>query len=81
MKAIDTKFIGPSNTKGSRYIARDSDGNRVIVKTNFSLNADQNHARAAAALRDKIGWKGEMVGGATKTGMCFVFVSDVRIPA
>jgi hypothetical protein len=73
MKAIETKFVGPSNVKGSRYIASDSDGNRVILGADYEIRQDLNHRKAAEALRDKMGWKGELVGGGTKTGETFVF--------
>jgi hypothetical protein len=42
MKAITTKFVGPSNVKGSRYIASDEDGNRVMVSADYAPNADGN---------------------------------------
>lgn len=31
MKAITTTFHGPTNTRGSRIVASDQDGNRVTV--------------------------------------------------
>ncbi len=77
MKAIETKFIGPSNVRGSRYAATDSDGNRVILSADHSLRSDMNHRRAAEALRDKMGWKGELVSGGTKYGETFVFSAVV----
>ncbi len=76
MKAITTKFHGPTNVKGSRYSATDSDNNRVILSTDHALNSDKNHARAARALCDKMGWKGELIGGGTKDGMAWVFAKS-----
>ena len=74
MKAIETKFIGPSNVRGSRYKAFDLDNNSVTLSADYALNSDANHRKAAYALRDKMGWKGEMIGGTTKRGMCWIFV-------
>jgi hypothetical protein len=41
----------------------------------YTLNSDSNHERAAVALADKMGWKGNLAGGALKHGYAFVFVS------
>ena len=75
MKAITTRFHGPTNFKGSRYSATDGDGNRVIVETDFALNSDKNHRRAAELLCAKMGWSGAetLIEGWTKTGYVYVF--------
>lgn len=72
-KAIETKYHGPTDNRGSRIIASDSDGNRVIMSYRSELNGDENHKAAAYALRDKMGWDGELIGGSTKAGMAWVF--------
>jgi len=74
-KAIVTKYHGPTNARGSRISASDLDGNRVVVSMDYTLNSDSNHERAAVALADKMGWKGNLAGGALKHGYAFVFVS------
>lgn len=75
MQTIETRFHGPTNTKGSRYSARNADGKSVILSTDFALNSDENHARAAIALCEKMGWDGQLIGGQTKAGRyTFVFV-------
>ena len=75
MKAIETTYHGPTNTRGSRIIARDSDGNRVSIPYPHELSGEAVHRKAAEALRDKMGWTGELIGGGTKRGYCFVFTS------
>lgn len=75
MKAITTKFHGPSNTKGSRYSATDHDGHRVTLSTDYALNSEQNHDRAAIALCMKMKWDGPLMGGSTKTGRVYTFDS------
>lgn len=73
MKAIETKYIGPRDFKGSRFVATDNDGNRVIVAYDYSLNSEDNHKRACLALCRKMGWSGDLVSGDTKTGMVHVW--------
>jgi hypothetical protein len=72
-KAIVTKYHGPSNTKGSRISASDGDGNRITIGYHDADNTDLNHARAALALCEKMGWdkperKQHIVGGWIKGG-------------
>jgi hypothetical protein len=76
MKAIETKFYGPTNTKGSRITACDCDNNKVTLSYDHSLNSEQNHRAAAVALCNKMQWSRSetLCGGHTKSGMCFVFV-------
>lgn len=73
LRAIITKYHGPTNFEGSRYSASDCDGNRVTIECDYSLNSDENHARAARTLCEQMGWKGHMIGGWTKDGMTWVF--------
>lgn len=75
MKAITTKFHGSTNSRGSRFSATDSDGNRVSISADYALEHDARHRKAAEALCTKMGWKGaeSLIGGGTKDGMVFVF--------
>ena len=65
-QAIVTKYLGPSNVRGARVKAT-ADAGSVILSWDHALNADENHAKAAYALRDRFGWNGdyygELVGG------------------
>lgn len=80
MKAIVTKFHGPTNTKGSRYSASDLDGNRVTLSTDFALNSDGNHDRAALALCQKMGWtKHDLMRGGIDGGNVYTFVADQNV--
>jgi len=76
MKAIVTKFHGPTDTKGSRISASDSDGNRVFLSKDHSLSDHEAHGKAARALLDKMGWQGELIGGYVKDGMVWVFANS-----
>lgn len=77
MQAIQTKFIGPTNTKGSRYKAWCAAGT-ITIDADYSSDHYDNHVRVAQALRDKLGWNdrhGKLVTGSLPNGdYCHVFV-------
>jgi len=74
MKAIETRYHGPTNTRGARITASDLDGNRVTIGYPHELSGEACHQAAADALMNKMGWSGRLAGGATKRGYVFVFV-------
>lgn len=76
MQAIETHYLSPTNTKGSRVVATAQTGNRVVLACDSSVSNGINHARAAKLLRSKLHWEGTMVGGGTKNGMAWVFIDD-----
>lgn len=53
MKAIQTKFIPATNTKGSRIKAFDCDDNSITIPYPYELDSPCAHKKAAIALRDK----------------------------
>ena len=55
MQAIQTKYIGPSNVRGSRVSAA-CQAKRIIVEWDDGLNSDDNHAAAARMLAQRLGW-------------------------
>ena len=73
MKAITTKYHGPTATRGSRISASDGDGNRVYISYDYALNSEEAHRKAAVAFCAKMKWSGAMVGGSIKNGYAFVF--------
>lgn len=73
MKAIITKYKGATDTKGSRIIASDGDGNRVTIPYPHELSGEAVHHAAAVALCEKMKWDKELLGGGTKDGYAFVF--------
>jgi hypothetical protein len=76
MKAIQTKYVGPTNTRGSRIIASDGDGNKVMIPYPYDLSGEAVHRKAAEALCAKMQWKGTLIGGYLKNGMAFVFTPE-----
>lgn len=76
-KAIVTKYLGPTNHRGSRIMAKAEGGHQTIVSYDGGLTTEENHQAAAETLKTAAGWAGELVGGGMPdgAGYCFVFVS------
>lgn len=70
-QAIVTKFLGPTNTKGSRISVR-CQAKRIYVPWDYCLNTDRNHVAAARQLASQLGWDGPWYGGGIDTGYVFV---------
>jgi hypothetical protein len=66
-QAIQTKYLGPTNVRGSRIKATAFAGS-VIVAYDHSLNVENNHKAAAKALCDKMGWQVDLVSGELADG-------------
>lgn len=79
-QAITTRYVGASNVKGSRIIAKAAAG-RVIVSYNDSLNSENAHAEAAAKLAAKFGWKGKYYIGGMPDDRGYVFICPDDQPA
>ena len=68
MQTIITKYLGPTNYRGSRIKARQSASyagtpKSVTIDWDYSLNVEHNHKAAAIAFAAKMGWHGDWVGG------------------
>lgn len=77
MQAIETKYYGPTNHRGSRVRAKAQVGT-LWHDWDYSLSADENHTAAARALADAWGWAGEWNGGSNADGTGYVFVNVDR---
>lgn len=62
MQAISTKFLGPTNTRGSRYKATCEAG-IFVTEADHTLGSEENHVRVARKLIDKLGWFRDAAGG------------------
>ncbi len=62
MQAIRTRYHGPTNTRGARITAS-CEGGALTLPRDYSLDVDQDHARAAQRLVDRLGWPGVYHGG------------------
>ena len=72
MKAIKTKFHGPTNYNSARVSANDEDGNRIILSWDHALDTKENHRAAAKALCKKMNWDGGLITGSLRD--CYVHV-------
>jgi len=76
---ISTKYVGPTNTRGSRVKAVTGDNNHatgkpdtITVPWDNARNSLDNHKAAAKALAERLNWDGEWQGGDTETGYVFI---------
>ena len=79
MIAIETRFLGPTNHRESRIVARCMEkhpARKVIVQCEDYLNMEENHKAAAIKLIVKLGWVKPhyraWMQGATEGGYVFV---------
>lgn len=78
MQAIKTKWLAPTNYRGSRIVAS-AEAGKVTVQWDYSLNVDENHRAAAGALATKLQWAGDWMGAATpNSGYAFVNTTWAR---
>lgn len=66
-QAIQVKYLGPTNYRGSRYKATAAAGS-VTVPRNDALSIEGNVIAVAQALCDKFGWSKDMVHGQLADG-------------
>ena len=76
MIAIQTKYLGPTNYRGSRIKAYTCNGHSLTIAYDYSLDDKDLYAKAAIALCKKLGWSGSIIGGGTKEGYTFVFAAS-----
>lgn len=78
MQAIRTRYIGPSNVKGSRIQAK-CEAKTIYVSYDHALNIDENHNAARQALVRLMGWDSPyyapMVSGCFENDYYHVFTT------
>ena len=73
---ILTKYLGPTNTKGSRIkvsLGRSSEVS-LTVSWNYDLDVKENHHSAAVAFCEKYNRNSNLVGGEMKRGFAWIAV-------
>ena len=76
MQTITTKYVGPTNSRGSRVIARTTSGVRRVMAWDYARSQDSNHREAAHLLAEQLGWAGEWIAGTlNENGNVYVCVS------
>jgi hypothetical protein len=82
MIAIQTKYISPTNTRGSRIKAFTETGFTVTVPYDYSLNHEQVHFKAVKELVKKHSLNWDLSGmtyGGIKNGYVFCFANSVVV--
>ena len=79
MKAITTKYLPSTQTLPARMKAIEPDGRSVVMSCNELPGRGPGeitarHRAIAQALRQELGWKGDIVGGWLKDSMVWVFI-------
>ena len=86
MKAVQTKYLGPTNTKGSRIKAWADGWGSKIISYPHEYNSDRAHYEAALALLAQVNLHNAhpidpptISGGLPNGDMCFCFKdSEIR---
>jgi hypothetical protein len=78
MQAITTKFLPPTNVRGSRVKATAQAGS-VTLHWDHALNPEGNHRAAAMAFVRKFKWDGEWIGGGLHNGDMVWICNDARM--
>jgi hypothetical protein len=73
MQAIVTKYLPPTNTRGSRIKATAGAGS-ITVLYPYDIDGQAAHRVAAQALADKFGWGRKYLGGSLPDDTGYVFV-------
>ena len=72
-QAITTKWLAPTNTKGSRIKATTGSGISKVYPWDHGLSVEGNHTQAALALAEHLCWAGTWIGGGLNdSGYCYV---------
>ena len=79
MKAIQTRYLGPTNYRGSRIKAFAEGVKSLTIPYPYELSGDAVHRKAAEALCDRMGWAGDLACGGLPNGdYAFTFASTTK---
>jgi hypothetical protein len=73
VQAIATHYLGPTDKRGSRIVARAAAG-RIVVSYDPRHGVERNHAAAARKLAERFGWAGRYEQGGAPDDSGYVFV-------
>lgn len=77
MRAIQTRYLGPTLTKPSRIRAW-SEKDSVTINFDNTIRSEEAHAKAAISLARKMGWEGTLVSGGIDRGCVFCFTNSTQ---
>jgi hypothetical protein len=72
--AIQTKYLSPTNYRGSRLKVWHGDSKALTLSWDYSLDTADNHAEAVQAYLAHMGWDGQWIIGALPNGTGYVAV-------
>jgi hypothetical protein len=79
MKAIQTRYLGATNYRGSRIKASAEGVPAVTIPYPHELDTERAHRSAAAALAARHDWTQKIHGGALPSGdWAWVFVTGLK---
>lgn len=73
MIAIQTKYLAPTNNRGTRIKAFTHTGQSITIGWDYSLENYANYKKAALTLIEIMEWSKDITGGSTKDGYTFTF--------
>lgn len=56
MKAIRTRYLPATNTKGTRIVAETGGGNKVVVARSYGKEYEEDEREAVTQLLTKLNW-------------------------
>lgn len=74
MQAISVKYLGPTNHRGARMVARCEAGS-LTMPWDYGVSVERNAVAACEALLAKLGWEGAYYGGLLPGGT-WAFCTD-----
>tara|TARA_R100000458_G_scaffold55460_1_gene59427 strand:- start:21 stop:281 length:261 start_codon:yes stop_codon:yes gene_type:complete len=81
-QSIETKYLRPTEHRGSRIVAKCAAG-RKVIPWDFDLGRTENHAMAACALAKALGWDMPTHLASTQKGYVAVYsdgLSYINLP-
>jgi len=81
MRTIRTKYLGPTNDRGSRVKATTISGRSVTLQWRPEWNTYTNHRAAAIALCRKLEWDGTWYLTDSNDGYLFVHLHPMAEPS
>jgi len=73
MKAIQVRYLGPTNNRGSRWKAWAHGGANVTLPYDYAMNAEDNARCAAHTLAAKLAWRSPITGSGALPNGDYVF--------
>ena len=73
MKAIQVKYLGPTNNRGSRWKAWVHGGANVTLRHDYTMNSEENARCAAHILAAKLAWCSPITGSGALPNGDYVF--------